>query len=174
MKFFILISLFICSLNSMANINPRVYPVRCDGSELISNVNTILYDFSFNSECLKALSESRVSYGHFCDGDRLIRPNGDFFHEFNWSSGCQKALNNLRASRHGLFCDDKEMYQIHIGYLTSHSFESYCLEALNEALSFNGFFCRDGQMFDYLGNFYRDYSFRSSCKKALQELTFER
>lgn len=169
MKQMLVLFILIFTCDSFAQ---SVYPAACDDNELLSNYNTILHRFSFKSECKKALEESRTAKGKFCDGDKLYWPNGFEFHDFNWSSDCQAALEQFRTSPTGLFCDGTAMFQVNSAFLTYHTFDFHCTDALNDARDHRGFFCKDSQMFDQWGRYIRDYSFRSSCREALRKITF--
>ncbi len=172
MKQMITLILVIFSNLTFAQYSPTIYPVLCDDNELLSNFGTVIYRFSFSKDCLKALEDSRMSGGHFCDDDKIILPSGHVFHDFNWSSQCQEALSALSESRAGLFCDGTSMFQVRLGLITSHGFESHCKQAIKEARDYRGLFCKDGLMMDQWGRSFRDYGFRSSCVEALKKLTF--
>lgn len=164
-----LLVLFVLTFSGFTNAQ-NVHPVECDGSELLSNYNTIIHRFSFEKECRKALEESQYAKGHFCDDDQLFWPNGQLFHNFNWDSRCQAALEQFALSSTGLFCDGSAMFQITLGKILDHRFESECKEALVQARDYRGLFCRDGKMFDQWGRLIRDYSFSRSCKEALKKI----
>jgi hypothetical protein len=171
MNYFLVLICFATTF-TYANSYSRLYPMSCEGNELLSNYNTVVYRFSLASECRKALEESRSTRGYFCDSDNLVLSSGQVFHNFTWRSQCQDALNELRISRSGLFCDNASMYQIHLGYLNIHRSASNCRTALAEARNHGGLFCRDAQMYDQRGRLIRHYPSSINCKDALRSTRF--
>ncbi len=167
----VVFALFLSELVIIGPAMAQIAPAYCDYNELISNQGSIIYRFSFKSDCARALEEARTSKGFFCDWDKLALPNGYIVHDFNWNENCQEALSSFRESETGLFCDDTGMYQVRFGFLVSHSYASYCKEAVIDARDHKGLFCREGQMFNQWGQQIRDYSFRSSCLEALKKIT---
>lgn len=168
MKSIFTIGLFFFSLTSFAQWMPgRIYPSYCQGNNLISNRGTVLYRFSFSSDCPRALSEAQMNQGKFCDNGKLVREDGSQAYFFTFRSDCQEALGDLRISRIGLYCSNGDMNQIYRGTIAFMTFESSCREAIHQAGMYRGLFCHDGRMMDFVGRIIRDYTFNSSCIREL-------
>lgn len=120
--FLFLIAAFI-SMRAFAQAYPqRTYPAFCDGNDMISNQGTLLYQFTFSSDCKESLAESKVNQGRFCDDEKLVRENGIVIRNFTFSSNCKEALSDLRQSNYGLFCHDGDLLQIRFGLVADLTF----------------------------------------------------
>ncbi len=172
MKLLIVILMALSTVGAFAQYHPeREFAASCQSGDLISNRGRILYQFSFNSECLSALNQAKENSGRFCDDENLVRETGVIAHRFSFRSDCTSALNELKVSRRGLFCDDGVMYQLRLGQIANLTFQSSCREALADAGRYRGLFCMDGVMMNHLGQTLRDYTFQSSCRNALATIS---
>lgn len=160
--------LLICFLVSFASFaKEATFPQRCEGKDLISNQNEVIYQFNYENDCIRALAESKENEGRFCDRWNLFREDGNFVHAFTFRSECTDALNHLKISKKGLFCDQSSMYQVDRGYLTSFRLSPYCFNALGESGQYKGLFCNDGKMFNFKGDVIRSYRLNVDCQEAL-------
>lgn len=161
-----LMSLAVFCANAQS-YSQRVYPASCDQENMISNQGQHLYQFSFASDCVAALNQSKNNSGHFCDYEVLVRRDGVMAHRFSFFSECLSGLTDMRMSNHGLFCSDGNAYQIWKSKIATFTFQSICRDALRDAGTYQGRFCQEGVMLNYLGKVIKDYTFNSTCRSAL-------
>jgi hypothetical protein len=173
MKSLVVLLMFSLSLAASARGRFGVSGSYCDGEDMMSNYNTVMYSFSSSADCNRALGEARSnSFGVFCDRENLISADGRLYNPLKRSSLCQSAIAQLRTSNTGLYCNDRDLYQMDVGYVFFFKFSAHCNEAIEHARKYRGMFCKEGQMFDQFGRLVRDYDYRSSCIDALKKITF--
>ena len=80
----------------------RVYPQICHNGEMVSNQGLTIYRFTFPSDCMKALNQSRLNHGRFCDDGNLVRGNGTVAHRYTFGTDCTRGLEHLRLSKYSM------------------------------------------------------------------------
>jgi hypothetical protein len=145
----------------------RTYPSYCQSNLLYSNIGKALYRFTFISDCVNALIQSKNNNGRFCDENLLVREDGKVSRQYSFSSECLDGLLDLKVSNRGLYCHDGDLNQIYSGTLAKMAFKSDCKQAISEAAAYRGLFCHRGLMMTYRGQRLKDYSFDSLCRADL-------